>query len=155
MSVKNLVDNVFRTFWARKNWHKARVIGFNVQQVIILELPWPQIRSQIELRIDAKWGRSLPVVCPIRGTNMVRAHSEIPYKPPVDIWTPHTYLDGINSFMYLSLWAMGTFHSTATLSIQRVPMVCMGSGSCTVSIFSSPASATLAGQAFFFAFIPF
>jgi len=39
-------------------------------------------------------------------------------------------------FKYLSLWAVGTFHSTATLSIQRVPAVCMGSGSCTVSIFS-------------------
>jgi hypothetical protein len=31
-----------------------------------------------------------------------------------------------------------------------VPVVCMGSGSCTVSIFSCPASATLAGQATFF-----
>ncbi|OAX41975.1 hypothetical protein K503DRAFT_427449 [Rhizopogon vinicolor AM-OR11-026] len=29
-------------------------------------------------------------------------------------------------------------------------MVCMGSGSCTVSIFSCPATATLAGQAVFF-----
>ena len=45
---------------------------------------------------------------------------------------------------------MGTFHSTATLSIQGVPVVCMGSGSCTVSIFPCPALATLAGQASFF-----
>ncbi|KAI6003831.1 hypothetical protein EDD15DRAFT_2220506, partial [Pisolithus albus] len=33
---------------------------------------------------------------------------------------------------------------------QRVPVVCMGFGSCTVSIFSCPAMATLAGQALFF-----
>ncbi|TFK44981.1 hypothetical protein BDQ12DRAFT_742660 [Crucibulum laeve] len=33
---------------------------------------------------------------------------------------------------------------------QRVSAACMGSGSCTVSIFSCPASATLAGQALFF-----
>ncbi|KAG2042297.1 hypothetical protein BDR03DRAFT_1069929 [Suillus americanus] len=53
--------------------------------------------------------------------------------------------------MYTGLWAVGTLHSTATLSIQRVTMVCMSSGSCTVSIFSCPATATLAGQAFLFA----
>ncbi|KAG2120615.1 uncharacterized protein F5147DRAFT_4379 [Suillus discolor] len=52
--------------------------------------------------------------------------------------------------MYLGLWAVGTLHSTATLSIQRVSTVCMSSGSCTVSIFSSPATATLAKQAVFF-----
>ncbi|KAF9567132.1 hypothetical protein CPC08DRAFT_627186, partial [Agrocybe pediades] len=28
----------------------------------------------------------------------------------------HTYLDGINPFRYLGLWAMGALHSTATLS---------------------------------------
>ncbi|KAI0035990.1 hypothetical protein K488DRAFT_42118, partial [Vararia minispora EC-137] len=28
----------------------------------------------------------------------------------------HTYLDGIDPFMYLGPWAMGAFHSTATLS---------------------------------------
>ncbi|KAF7985199.1 hypothetical protein HWV62_7814 [Athelia sp. TMB] len=54
--------------------------------------------------------------------------------------------------MDLSLWAVGTFHSTATLSIQRVLAVCMAPGSCTVSIFSCPALATLAGQAIFFCF---
>ncbi|KIM91038.1 hypothetical protein PILCRDRAFT_161569 [Piloderma croceum F 1598] len=48
---------------------------------------------------------------------------------------------------------MGIFHSTATLSIQRVPVACMGFGSCTVSIFPCPASATLAGQATFFRFL--
>ncbi|KAI6028706.1 hypothetical protein F5J12DRAFT_807143, partial [Pisolithus orientalis] len=32
----------------------------------------------------------------------------------------------------------------------RVPAVCMGFGSCTVSIFSCPAMATLAGQASIF-----
>jgi hypothetical protein len=52
--------------------------------------------------------------------------------------------------MYPGLWAVGTLHSTATLSIQRVITICMGSGSCTVSIFSSPAMATLAKQAIIF-----
>ena len=33
---------------------------------------------------------------------------------------------------------------------QRVPVVCMGFGPCTVSIFPSPAMATLAGQASLF-----
>ncbi|KAI0057192.1 hypothetical protein BV25DRAFT_1775087, partial [Artomyces pyxidatus] len=28
----------------------------------------------------------------------------------------HTYLDGIGPFTYLGLWAVGTLHSTATLS---------------------------------------
>ncbi|KAG0702739.1 hypothetical protein DFH29DRAFT_920196, partial [Suillus ampliporus] len=58
------------------------------------------------------------------------------------------------SFIYLGLWAVGTLHSTATLSIQRVTTICMSSGSCTVSIFSSPATATLAGQAIFFFDLP-
>ncbi|KAG1756685.1 uncharacterized protein EDB91DRAFT_1093920 [Suillus paluster] len=52
--------------------------------------------------------------------------------------------------MYLGLWAAASLHSTATLSIQRVTAVCMSSGSCTVSIFSSSATATLAGQAILF-----
>ncbi|EMD33039.1 hypothetical protein CERSUDRAFT_38069, partial [Gelatoporia subvermispora B] len=30
--------------------------------------------------------------------------------------TPHTYLDGTSPFMYLGPWAVGAFHSTATLS---------------------------------------
>ncbi|ESK93567.1 hypothetical protein Moror_1573 [Moniliophthora roreri MCA 2997] len=64
--------------------------------------------------------------------------------------TTHTYLDGIGSFPYRGLWAVETLHSTATLSIQRVSVVCMGFGSCTVSIFSCPTSATLAGWAPFF-----
>jgi hypothetical protein len=38
----------------------------------------------------------------------------------------------------LSLWAVDALHSTATLSIMRVPAACMGFGSCTVSIFPSP-----------------
>ncbi|KAF8897333.1 hypothetical protein BD779DRAFT_368383 [Infundibulicybe gibba] len=45
---------------------------------------------------------------------------------------------------------MEILHSTATLSIQGVSVACMGFGSCTVSIFSCPASATLAGQALSF-----
>jgi hypothetical protein len=81
---------------------------------------------------------------------MVRAQGLDVYKRVVDTLTTHTYLDGIGSFKYLGLWAVGTLHSTATLSIQRVTTVCMGSGSCTVSIFSSPATATLAGQAILF-----
>ncbi|KAG1863366.1 hypothetical protein C8R48DRAFT_708132, partial [Suillus tomentosus] len=72
------------------------------------------------------------------------------YKAGAETVTTHTYLDGIGSFMYPGLWAVGTLHSTATLSIQRVITICMSSGSCTVSIFSSPATATLAGQAVFF-----
>jgi len=46
------------------------------------------------------------------------------------------------------LWRLP--HSTATLSIQGVAAACMGLGSCTVSIFSCPALATLAGWAPFF-----
>ncbi|KNZ74342.1 hypothetical protein J132_07199, partial [Termitomyces sp. J132] len=64
----------------------------------------------------------------------------------------HTYLDGTGPFKYPGLWAVETLHSTATLSIQGVSAACMGFGSCTVSIFSCPAPATLAGQALFFRF---
>ncbi|KAF9078253.1 hypothetical protein BDP27DRAFT_351880, partial [Rhodocollybia butyracea] len=60
------------------------------------------------------------------------------------------YLDGTGSLTYPSLWAVEILHSTATLSIQRVSTVCIGSGLCTVSIFPCPASATLAGRALFF-----
>jgi len=74
------------------------------------------------------------------------------YKGRGMIREPHTYLDGTSSFNYLSLWAVEILHSTATLSIQGVSMACMGFGSCTVSIFSCPALATLAGWAFFLAF---
>ncbi|KAJ6597378.1 hypothetical protein B0H10DRAFT_746149 [Mycena sp. CBHHK59/15] len=45
---------------------------------------------------------------------------------------------------------MGILHSTATLSIQSAPMACMGLGSCTVSIFSSPTTATRLGRPLFF-----
>ncbi|THV05168.1 hypothetical protein K435DRAFT_571405, partial [Dendrothele bispora CBS 962.96] len=38
----------------------------------------------------------------------------------------HTYLDGIGPFMFPGLWAMEVLHSTATLSIQRVSVVCIG-----------------------------
>ncbi|KAF8997558.1 hypothetical protein BDZ89DRAFT_771854, partial [Hymenopellis radicata] len=48
------------------------------------------------------------------------------------------------------LWAVKILHSTATLSIQRVSAACIGFGLCTVSIFSCPTLATLAGWAFFF-----
>lgn len=62
----------------------------------------------------------------------------------------HTYLDGSSPFRYLGLWAVEALHSTATIVPQRESTVCMGFGLCTVSIFSCPVSATLAGQAFFF-----
>ncbi|KAJ7142223.1 hypothetical protein C8R44DRAFT_923705, partial [Mycena epipterygia] len=66
----------------------------------------------------------------------------------------HTYLDGIGPFTSLGLWAVGTLHSTATLSIQSAPAACMGLGSCTVSIFSCPTIATRLGRPFFSTFNP-
>ena len=81
---------------------------------------------------------------------VVRARLRRVYNPGADKSNPHTYLDGACSFTYLGVRAVGTFHSTATLSIQRVITACMGFGSCTVSIFPCPATATLAGQAIFF-----
>ncbi|KAJ6572022.1 hypothetical protein B0H19DRAFT_675130, partial [Mycena capillaripes] len=61
----------------------------------------------------------------------------------------HTYLDGIGPFTSLGLWAVGSLHSTATLSIQSAPAACMCLGACTVSIFSSSATATRLGGPFF------
>ncbi|CAK5266622.1 unnamed protein product [Mycena citricolor] len=56
--------------------------------------------------------------------------------------------------MDLGFWAVGTLHSTATLSIPSGPAVCMGFGSCTVSIFSCSATATRpGGPRFFFWFL--
>jgi hypothetical protein len=81
---------------------------------------------------------------------LVRAPLGGVYKGGPKNCRPHTYLDGTSPFTYPGLWAVGTLHSTATLSIQRVIAACMGFGSCTVSIFSCPASATLAGRAPFF-----
>ncbi|KAJ7692197.1 hypothetical protein B0H17DRAFT_1284117, partial [Mycena rosella] len=66
----------------------------------------------------------------------------------------HTYLDGIGPFTSLGLWAVGTLHSTATLSIQSAPAACMGLGSCIVSIFSSPTMATRLGRPSFSTFRP-
>ncbi|KAI0312542.1 hypothetical protein OF83DRAFT_637649 [Amylostereum chailletii] len=63
---------------------------------------------------------------------------------------PHTYLDGTVPFTYLGLWATGSFHSTATLSIQRELAVCTCFGVCTVAIFPCPASALGLGGPFFF-----
>ncbi|KAI6038339.1 hypothetical protein EDC04DRAFT_1990595 [Pisolithus marmoratus] len=47
------------------------------------------------------------------------------------------------------IWVRGPWGSSIARRPcpQRVPAVCMGFGSCTVAIFSSPAMATLAGQA--------
>ncbi|KAJ7660621.1 hypothetical protein B0H17DRAFT_1094825, partial [Mycena rosella] len=52
----------------------------------------------------------------------------------------------------LGVWAVGALHSTATLSIQSEPTVCMGLGSCTVPIFPSPTTATRLGRPFFSTF---
>ncbi|KIM40372.1 hypothetical protein M413DRAFT_73658, partial [Hebeloma cylindrosporum] len=51
-----------------------------------------------------------------------------------------------------STWVCGPWRSFIARRPcpQRVSAACMGLGSCTVSIFSCPASATLAGQAPFF-----
>ena len=84
------------------------------------------------------------------GTHLVRAQHPPVYKQGSDRLAPHTYLDGTSPFTYPGLWAVETPHSTATLSTQGVAAACMGFGSCTVSIFSCPASATLAGWAPFF-----
>ncbi|KAJ7146913.1 hypothetical protein C8R44DRAFT_899216, partial [Mycena epipterygia] len=62
----------------------------------------------------------------------------------------HTYLDGIGPFTSLALWAVGTLHSTATLSVQSAPAACMGLGPCIVSIFPRSAMATRLGGPFFF-----
>ncbi|KAJ7146879.1 hypothetical protein C8R44DRAFT_899166, partial [Mycena epipterygia] len=61
----------------------------------------------------------------------------------------HTYLDGIGPFTSLGVWAVGTLHSTATLSIQSAPAACMGLGPCIVSIFPCSAMATRLGGPFF------
>ncbi|KAJ7268214.1 hypothetical protein B0H12DRAFT_1254129, partial [Mycena haematopus] len=61
----------------------------------------------------------------------------------------HTYLDGTGPFTSLGLWAVGTLHSTATLSIQSAPAACMCLGACTVSIFSCSTTATRLGGPFF------
>ncbi|KAJ7620224.1 hypothetical protein FB45DRAFT_754858, partial [Roridomyces roridus] len=58
--------------------------------------------------------------------------------PALKALATHTYLDGIRPFTSLGVWAAGTLHSTATLSIQSGLAVCMGFGSCTVPIFSCP-----------------
>ncbi|ETW75190.1 hypothetical protein HETIRDRAFT_56295, partial [Heterobasidion irregulare TC 32-1] len=63
----------------------------------------------------------------------------------------HTYLEGTGSLTYLGLWAMGTFHSTATLSPEGtcglyVPLVHALS-----KYLACSTSATLAGWALFFA----
>ena len=52
--------------------------------------------------------------------------------------------------MYLGVLAVAALHSTATLSTQGEAAVCMSFGACTVSIFSCPPLATLAGEAPFF-----
>jgi hypothetical protein len=64
-----------------------------------------------------------PVRCSIR---LVRAPSHTLFKLLPTLRAPHTYLDGIDPFTYLGVWAMDALHSTATLSIQSVAVACMG-----------------------------
>ena len=61
----------------------------------------------------------------------------------------HTYLDGIGPFKYRDYgpWKLSIARRPCP---QRVAAACVGLGPCTVSIFSCPALATLAGQASFF-----
>ncbi|KAF7350602.1 hypothetical protein MSAN_01620300 [Mycena sanguinolenta] len=49
---------------------------------------------------------------------------------------------GSGPFKSLGLWAVGSLHSTATLSIQSAPAACMCLGACTVPIFSCPTTTT-------------
>jgi hypothetical protein len=71
------------------------------------------------------------------------------HKSLSNIAATHTYLDGARPFMF---WERGLRKST----IARRPcpqwpaLVCMGFGSCTVSIFSCPAFGPRAGRAIFF-----
>jgi hypothetical protein len=88
---------------------------------------WNSLGDEVHEHFDS-WSDQL---FPNTDVWSVRRESKV-YKGVVEIVTTHTYLDGIGSFMYPGLWAAGTLHSTATLSIQRVIAVCMSSGSCTV-----------------------
>ena len=60
----------------------------------------------------------------------------------------YTYLDGMNPFI---AWVCGLWRWSIArrLCPQRVSTACMGFGSCTILIFSCPASANLAEQAFY------
>ena len=60
----------------------------------------------------------------------------------------HTYLDGSGPFMF---WACGLWGPLIARRPcpQGAPAVCMGFGSCTVSIFPCPASALGLGRPFF------
>ena len=53
--------------------------------------------------------------------SMVRACISRPTKrsPQASLF-PHTYLDGTGFFTYLGSWAVGVFHSTATLSSEEI-----------------------------------
>ncbi|KIY61507.1 hypothetical protein CYLTODRAFT_477954, partial [Cylindrobasidium torrendii FP15055 ss-10] len=63
--------------------------------------------------------------------------------------TTHTYLDGITAFTSCGCGLWNSFIARRPCPLQRKSAVCMGFGSCTVSIFSCPTLATLAGWAFF------
>jgi hypothetical protein len=62
--------------------------------------------------------------------------------------TPHTYLEGVIPFMYWGYGLQGCSIARRPCP-QRRPVVCMGFGSCTLSIFPCPASALGLGRPFF------
>ncbi|KAG1867127.1 hypothetical protein C8R48DRAFT_794782, partial [Suillus tomentosus] len=66
----------------------------------------------------------------------------------------HTYLDGTGFFKSQVRGPWRPFIARRPCP-QRVSAVCMSFGSCTVSIFSRPTMATLAGWALLFAVLPF
>ena len=84
---------------------------------------------------------------------VVRAHFTEGYSGAVIMWANYTYLDGTGSFMDRVSGPWGTSIARRPCP-QRHSVVCMCFGPCTVSIFSCPASATLAEQAFFMSLRP-
>ena len=81
---------------------------------------------------------------------MVRARCPTLYKQPTNDLS-NSYLPWRrNPLHVLGLWAMGILHSTATLSSESARSLYGDYSSCTVSIFSCPASALgLGGLTFF------
>ncbi|KZT71730.1 hypothetical protein DAEQUDRAFT_95193, partial [Daedalea quercina L-15889] len=65
----------------------------------------------------------------------------------------HTYLDGTFPFTFRERWPWGPLIARRPCP-QGDPAVCMGFGSCTVSIFSCPASALGLGGPFFLSLGP-
>jgi len=83
---------------------------------------------------------------------MVRARSGLYKTRPLTTLILHTYLDGTRLFMSQVRGPWRPFIARRPCP-QRVSAVCMGFGSCTVSIFSCPIMATLARWAFIFCWL--